>query len=362
MGDDGRWVGPPVPLESWWVPAGVLAATVLLVSALILARRRGRLHHRFPVVLSAVAGVLVCGLFAANSYAGYLPSFMAVPALLGHPDAVHVRGDGDLPSGRGSVVAAVTLSAPDLRVPAQTTYLYLPPGYRTGRLRYSTLYLYGGWPGRSTDWLVAGRIVGVLDALISQRRMVPMIVVMPDTTLGGLHDTECLDAVSGPRLETFLSERLVRYVDRHFRTLPERTGRAVGGMSSGGFCALNIGLHHTARYGAIAALEPYLSAGSGPESSALAGRHELIDRNTVSTYLPTLRFAGPTPVFLDWPDRASADELADNRWLAAQLGARGQRVTTLSEQSWHTWHQAQLGAPAMLEFLSRNLAPPRPAP
>ncbi len=359
MGDDGRWVGPPVPLESWWVPAGVLAGTVLLVAVLLFARRRGRLRGRLPVALSAVAGVLLCGLLAANSYAGYLPSLTEVPALLGHPDAVRVRGDGDLPAGHGSVVAAVAVGAPDLRVPVQTTYLYLPPGYRTGRLRYPVLYLYGGWPGRSTDWLVAGRIVGVLDELIAQRRVVPMIVVMPDTTLGGLHDTECLDAVHGPQMETFLAGRLVRYVDRHFRTIPERTGRAVGGMSSGGFCALNIGLHHTERYGSIAALEPYPSAGSGPESSALAGRRELIERNTVSTYLPRLRFAGPTPVFLDWPDRASDAELAGNRRLAALLRTRGQRVTIRSEAAWHTWHQAQLGAPAMLEFVSRNLAAPR---
>ncbi|HEY3503294.1 MAG TPA: alpha/beta hydrolase-fold protein [Actinocatenispora sp.] len=359
----GERVGPGAPLESWWVPTGVLIGTAALVTLALVARHRGVLRRRTAAVVVGVVGSLLTVLSGLNSYVGYLPSPRALPAMVGFPGAAPVRGDGDLPPGRGSLIASLRLGAPALRVPTQSVYLYLPPGYRAGAgLRYPVLYLYGGWPGRSTDWLVAGQIQGVLDDLIAARRVEPMIVVMPDTTLGGFHDTECLDAVGGPRLESFLTGTLVRYVDTHFRTLASRTGRALGGMSSGGYGALNLGLHHTDAVGTIAALEPYPSPGDGPESSALRNDPALVRRNTLTEHVPTMRFAGPVPVFLDWPEHASATERADNRRLAALLRSRGQAVTTATEPTSHTWHQAQYAAPAMLEFLSAHLARPTRVP
>ncbi|BCJ27049.1 esterase [Actinocatenispora sera] len=351
-------------MTSWWVPVGVLLGTAGVVGGLVLLRRRrGWPRRRSPAVAVLVVGLLAAMLTGLNSYAGYVTTPSAIPHVLGftHPPRVH--GDRDLPAGHGSTVVSVRLGSPRLSVPTQTMDVYLPPGYRSDSRRYPVLYLYGGWPGRSNDWLIAGRLPAVLDELITRGRVRPMIVVLPDTTLGGLHDTECLDAVSGPRLGSFLAgtganDTVPGYLDRHFRTIADRHGRAFAGMSSGGFCALNLGLHHTGEIGSIAALEPYPTAGAGPESAELKGRPDLVRRNRILDYLPTMRFAAPVPVFLDWPRRASARERRDNERLVAALRARGQHVTTRTEDSAHTWHLAQLAAPAMLEFVSAHLAPP----
>lgn len=360
---DAALVGPPTPMTSWWVPVGVLLGTVIAVGALVVLRRRGgRPRHRWPAVVVLVVGLLGGVLTGLNSYAGYVTAPSAVPHVLGFTGPPRVHGDRDLPPGHGSTVVSLRLGSPRLAVPTQTVHVYLPPGYRGDDRRYPVLYLYGGWPGRSNDWLIAGRLPAVLDELLARGRIRPMIVVMPDTTLGGLHDTECLDAVSGPKLESFLAgsdadDTVIGYLDRHFRTLADRRGRALGGMSSGGFCALNMGLHHTGEVGAVAALEPYASAGVGPES-VLKGRPDLVRHNRILDYLGTMRFVAPVPVFLDWPRHASVHERRDNARLAAALRARGQRVTTRTEDSAHTWHLAQLAAPAMLEFVSAHLAPP----
>lgn len=357
-------VGPPAPMTSWWVPVGVVLGTVgVVVGLVVLRRRRGWPRHRGPAVVVLVAGLLGGTLTGLNSYAGYVTTPGAIPHVLGFTHPTRVHGDRDLPAGHGSTVVSLRLGSPRLSVPTQTVHVYLPPGYRGDTRRYPVLYLYGGWPGRSNDWLIAGRLRAVLDELIGRGRVRPMIVVMPDTTLGGLHDTECLDAVSGPKLESFLAgtdadDTVIGYLDRHFRTIADRRGRAFAGMSSGGFCALNMGLHHTGEVGAIAALEPYPSAGAGPESAALKDRPDLVRHNRILDYLPTMRFAAPVPVLLDWPRHAAARERRDNARLAAALRARGQHVTTRTEDSAHTWHLAQLGAPAMLEFLSAHLAPP----
>ncbi|BCJ38885.1 hypothetical protein Athai_63880 [Actinocatenispora thailandica] len=356
-------VGPPTPMTSWWVPAGVMLGTVAAVVGLVVLRwRRGRPRRRSPIVVIAVVGVVGGLLLGLNSYAGYVTTPAAIPPVLGFTGPPRVHGDRDLPAGRGSAVVSVRLGSPRLSVPAQTMYVYLPPGYRGDTRRYPVLYLYGGWPGRSNDWLIAGRLRAVLDELIARGQARPMIVAMPDTTLGGLHDTECLDAVSGPKLESFLTgtaadDTVPGYLDRHFRTIADRRGRALAGMSSGGFCALNLGLHHTGRFGSIAALEPYPTAGAGPESTALQDRPDLLRHNRILDYLPTMRFAAPVPVLLDWPRHASAPERRDNVRLAAALRACGQHVTTRTEDSAHTWHLAQLAAPAMLTFVSAHLAP-----
>ncbi|GAA4210651.1 alpha/beta hydrolase [Actinocatenispora rupis] len=360
---DAERVGPSAPLESWWVPTSVLAGTAILVTLILVARRRGWLRRRTGALAVGVVGGLLGLLTGLNSYAGYLPTLRSLPAMVGYPGDTRVSGDTDLPRGSGSLVASIRLGSSALRVPTQTVYLYLPPGYRSGAtLRYPVLYLYGGWPGRSTDWLAAGRLPEMMDALIAQHRIQPMIVVMPDTTLGGFRDTECLDAVGGPRLESFLTGPLVKYVDSHFRTVADRSGRALGGMSSGGFCALNLGLHHTGQVGAIAALEPYPSPGGGPESSALHNDRTLVRRNTVTEYLPTMRFAGRVPVFLDWPGRASGSERADNLRIAALLRQRGQPVVTTTEPTFHTWREAQYAEPAMLTFVGGHLGQPTRTP
>lgn len=356
--------GPPTPMESWWVPIGVLLGTVAVATALMLLRRRGgRPRHRAPIVVILVVGLLATGLLGLNSYAGYVPTPAAVPVLFGITSPPQVRSDSDVPRGRGSHIVSVRLGSRRLAVPAQTVYVYLPPGYRDdGARRFPVLYLYGGWPGRSNDWLIAGRIQAVLDALLAAGRIEPMIVVMPDTTFGGLHDTECLNAVDGPRLESFLagtgSDTVPGYLDRHFRTIRDRRGRAFAGMSSGGFCALNMGLHHTGTVSVLAALEPYAAPGAGPESDALHDRSDLVRHNRILQYVPTMRFAAPVSVLLCWPRRAADAERRDNVRMAAALRARGQHVVTRTENSWHTWHLAQLAAPAMLEFVSARLARP----
>jgi len=69
----------------------------------------------------------------------------------------------------------------------------------------------------------------------------PIIIVMPN---GGR--SFYTDAIAPPnaKYETFMTQDLIRFVDSTFQTIPAREGRAVGGLSMGGYGALKLALKH----------------------------------------------------------------------------------------------------------------------
>lgn len=127
--------------------------------------------------------------------------------------------------------------------------IYLPPGYDTTRRRYPVLYLLHGAPGSYTDWHKAAGIDKTMDALISLGRVRPMIVVMPDGNGGPFSDSEWADNGQELHAEEYLIREVVPYIDSHYRTLADRDQRAIGGLSTGGFGAVNITLHHPEVFG-----------------------------------------------------------------------------------------------------------------
>ena len=52
------------------------------------------------------------------------------------------------------------------------------------------------------------------------------------------------------RYETFLSSELVKYIDQHYRTIPDRQHRAITGLSMGGHGALHTAMRHKDVFGA----------------------------------------------------------------------------------------------------------------
>nr|WP_276610572.1 alpha/beta hydrolase-fold protein [Kineococcus siccus] len=242
-----------------------------------------------------------------------------------------------------------------MRVPPSTTYVYLPPGYRAGGARrYPVAYLLHGSPGRSTDWFAAGDAADTLDVLIRHHLVPPMIVVAPDTNGGGLRDTECLDDPhGGPQVERYLTTVVVPYVDAHFRTDARPAARIIGGMSAGGYCALDQGLRHRDLFGPVLAIEPYGDPGPDWRRELTAAEFAAV---SPSHYLPTIAVPAPVPVFLDIGTDAVAAEQADTDHVEAELRARGWPVLRRDEAGQgHTWNTARIALPYGLVFAARFL-------
>lgn len=121
--------------------------------------------------------------------------------------------------------------------------LLLPADYARSRSDYPVLYLFHGTSGRASDWVRTGDAEKATAGL-------PLIVVMPDAGFdgnGGGWFTDWYDAHTklGPsKWETFHVRQLIPWVDDNLRTIAQRAGRAVAGLSQGGFGSMTYAARH----------------------------------------------------------------------------------------------------------------------
>jgi enterochelin esterase family protein len=149
----------------------------------------------------------------------------------------------DVPHGRVEVIKYRNHAGTEKRM-----HVYLPPGYdQDAPRRYPVLYLNhgggdddAGWT--STDPENGGHAQAILDNLIARRKARPMIIVMPNTW--------GLAAVNPPPpgeddacTREYLND-IIPLVDSRYRTQASREGRALAGLSMGGFVVMHTGLSH----------------------------------------------------------------------------------------------------------------------
>jgi S-formylglutathione hydrolase FrmB len=106
---------------------------------------------------------------------------------------------------------------------------------------FPVLYQLHGLSDDSTAWTRWTSIERYVRAL-------PLIVVMPDGGRGFYTDAE-----RGPAYEAHLMQDVIGFADRFFPTVQGRAGRAIGGLSMGGYGAMKLGLKHADRFGSVAA-------------------------------------------------------------------------------------------------------------
>jgi enterochelin esterase-like enzyme len=145
---------------------------------------------------------------------------------------------------------------------SQPVDVYLPPGYASHpERRYPVFYLLHGFPGRPGAFLQTVRMGVVEDVLAARRKIRPMILVMPFGSTGAFTDKEWANGIG--RHEgwgTFLAIDVVRAVDARYRTIPAGADRALGGLSEGGYGALNIGLQHPGEFRVLESWSGYAHA------------------------------------------------------------------------------------------------------
>ena len=101
---------------------------------------------------------------------------------------------------------------------------------------WAVFYLLHGLSDDYTTWMRNTSIERFVDGL-------PLVVVMPDGGRGWF--TNAVE-VGGPAYEDDLIKDIIGLVDRTFPVKAERSGRAIGGLSMGGYGAVKLGLkHHT---------------------------------------------------------------------------------------------------------------------
>jgi enterochelin esterase-like enzyme len=328
----------------------VIAGLLLLAAALLVAVALVR-----QLLVKIVAGALalalsmVAGLAAVNDYYGYYRSWTDLAHdLRGQSPVVAVaagrtsRGPASLGTGRLTEVQFAGARSGISR----RGYLYLPPQYRDPRyrsLRFPVIELLHGYPGNPGSWISALKVTDIVDRLISTRQMGPVVLVIPTAYQAGHGPQECLDSPSGQD-DTYLSTDVPADVLSRYRVARDPAQWALMGLSSGGYCAVNLALRHRTRFGAAIALDGYFQPTDGPAAKVLGYDPRLELANDPVTQASRLQpGAGPVPAIWLSAGSNNADDLGQAHLLMAAL-SHVEGVPLLLEHrgghNFYTWLKA----------------------
>jgi enterochelin esterase-like enzyme len=147
--------------------------------------------------------------------------------------------------------------------------VYTPPDYdRNTKARYPVLYLQHGAGESERGWTSQGRANLILDNLLAEKKAPPMIVVMENGMVApraGGSPASAKPGAGSRRNEAFgelVIQDLIPMVDATYRTIPDRTHRAIAGLSMGAGQAMQIGLGNLDKFASIGSF-----SGGGPARS-----------------------------------------------------------------------------------------------
>ena len=129
--------------------------------------------------------------------------------------------------------------------------IYTPPGYSKDK-RYPVLYLLHGIGGTEREWADNGAPGAILDNLYADKKLTPMIVVMPNGRAQVNDRAEGNVFATAPAFGEFdkdLIGSVIPFVDGRYPTVADRDHRALAGLSMGGGQSLDFGLANTDTFG-----------------------------------------------------------------------------------------------------------------
>lgn len=131
--------------------------------------------------------------------------------------------------------------------------IYTPPGYENGNRQYPVFYLLHGAGDNDTGWSTIGRAGFIIDNLLAEKKVIPMIIVMPNGSIrnwsvpaGAAETSEMTGGFENTmmRFENDVIKDIIPYVEKNYRVLADKKNRAIAGLSMGGGQTLRITLEN----------------------------------------------------------------------------------------------------------------------
>lgn len=203
--------------------------------------------------------------------------------------------------------------------------VYIPAEYEKGNKKYPVFYLVSGTTDTEETWFKVGKVNVILDNLIAQGKAVPMIVVMPYGNVFGStpSPTTLAAAKMYQKFEQELTECVMPFVEKNFRTKNNRESRAIAGFSRGGGQSLYSVYSNFDKFAYLASYSAYLT----PE--------------VMDTYFPDLQ-SKMSQLKLMWFGVGTSDFLYQNV-LDHQnyFDEKGIKYEKMFTEGGHTWMNAR---------------------
>ncbi|MFJ7248132.1 alpha/beta hydrolase [Kitasatospora sp. NPDC098652] len=313
------WVWPRLAVRSW--PAMFLRLGTIAVTQVALLATLGLAVNDYFVFYSSWsdllgrehgAGVIQGASPGAPASPG-TPGATATPGTPGGgPAGVQVLGTAEITgAGPGSHDPARIGRLDKVRLPGGTTglstdgYVYLPPQYfqpgNEGR-HFPAVLVMTGFPGDATNLVTKLRYPATELDLLGKGAMKPTVLVLMRPSPSMPRDSECEDVPQGPQAQTYFTTDVPADLRASYRVLGGEAGGASGsgggssgglgvmGDSTGGYCAVKLGMVHPGTFPAAVSLSGYFKAAEDITTGDLFGgsqqRRNEADLNWRLAHLP----------------------------------------------------------------------------
>lgn len=139
-----------------------------------------------------------------------------------------------------------TISVFSSKMNKEVKSVVIVPENYTNKKHYPVVYLLHGFSDNYAKWL---NTVPAIKTLTTDYQM---IIVCPDGGYSSWYFDSPVDSTS--QYETFITKDLLKYVDTHYATIPDRSSRAITGLSMGGHGALYLAIRHQDIFGAAGSM------------------------------------------------------------------------------------------------------------
>ena len=355
-----------------WSGLGVLAVA-LLVGRWIVRRRDRSRPSAAAGLLAAATAVVLC---AAGGINAVYDAYPTVRTVLGINDFRSVPFDSSLAPEPGTgespqpgswtppvdlpksgAVTKTAIPGTVSRFAAREARIYLPPAYfATPRPDLPVLVLLAGQPGGTSDWLIGGRLAETMNAYAAAHRGLAPIVVLADATGSQFHNPLCVDSPLG-NAATYLSVDVPQWARTHLQVDPDPRAWAVGGLSAGGTCAVQLATTRPDVYPTFVDMsgqaEPSLGDRNTTIREVFGGDADAFARNNPADLLAHNRYpdsAGAFVVGVDDTDTRGAIEA-----LVAAARAAGMDVHLTEVPGAHSFTVWSAGLEKELPWLAGRL-------
>jgi len=140
----------------------------------------------------------------------------------------------------------------------------IKPSSYNGTKELPVVYLLHGYSGNYADWITKAK------GFEGQADLFNMIIVCPDAGFGSWYWDSPVDPAF--RYETYVAQELVSWVDGKYKTIKNRKGRAISGLSMGGHGALYLAFRHQDVFGAAGSMSGGVDIRPFPDNWDMAKR------------------------------------------------------------------------------------------
>jgi len=214
--------------------------------------------------------------------------------------------------------------------------IYTPSGYEASKEKYPVLYLLHGMGGDEEAWIALGRTSQILDNLIAQGKAKPMIVVMTngnvaqeaapgESSLGYAKPSMQLEHTMDGKFEETFSD-VIKFVESNYRVKTEKSGRAIAGLSMGGYHSLHISRYYPNTFDYVGLFSAAIMADPKNTSKVYENFDSTLEAQMKNGYK------------LYWIGLGKTDFLfKTNTEYRAKLDKMGMKYTYVETEGGHTW-------------------------